>query len=282
MSPTDPFRLPEGPVQIAFSGGRSSAFMLHQLLTANNGLPDRVRVIFTNTGREMPQTLDFVAECGARWGVDIVWLEYRYEDAPMAVRVDYASASRKGEPFAALIRRKRHLPNPAARFCTAELKVRTAKRWLVAQGWQHWVSALGIRADEPRRLNTAPDRQRWTTWYPLAAAGVSRHDVARFWAARPFDLALPNLNGRCWLGNCDGCFLKSEADLAALARDYPERHRWWEEMEALAARLSNRPEGARFRKEYSRAGLRDFVDRQGDWIFETEGALCQASGGECL
>ena len=52
--------LPDGNVQISFSGGRTSAFMLHQILEANNGLPDRAKVIFTNTGREMEQTLDFV------------------------------------------------------------------------------------------------------------------------------------------------------------------------------------------------------------------------------
>ena len=28
-----------------------------------------------NTGKEMPQTLDFVQECGERWGLAIVWLE---------------------------------------------------------------------------------------------------------------------------------------------------------------------------------------------------------------
>jgi hypothetical protein len=38
---------------------------------------------------------------------------------------------------------------------------------------------------------------------------------------------------------------------------------------------------ARFRKDYTRSSLREFVERQGDWIFDTEGALCQKDGGEC-
>ncbi len=281
----DPFRLPQGRVQIAFSGGRSSAMMLHRILDANGPLePDRVRVIFTNTGREMEATLDFVAECGRHWGIDIVWLEYRYDThhhRPGVAEVSHATAARGGEPFEALIRRKRHLPNPAARYCTAELKVRTAKRWLVLQGWTHWTSALGIRGDEPRRLSSRPDRQRWTPWYPLAGAGIARRDVARFWAAQPFDLALPNINGRTPLGNCDGCFLKSEAARAALARDYPDRFAWWEEMETLASDLSGRAAGATWRKDGSCAALRNVVARQGDWIFDAEGALCQATEGEC-
>ena len=49
-----PFILPDGNVQIAFSGGRTSGYMLHQILEANGGLTDRVEVTFQNTGRGMP------------------------------------------------------------------------------------------------------------------------------------------------------------------------------------------------------------------------------------
>lgn len=79
--------------------------MLHHILEANGGLPDRCIVTFQNTGREMPQTLDFVQEVGDRFGVKIVWLEYR-PDAPKYEVVSHNSASRDGEPFEALIRKK--------------------------------------------------------------------------------------------------------------------------------------------------------------------------------
>ena len=119
-----PYLLPEGNVQIAFSGGRTRAYLLHRIIEANAGIPeDRCVVSFQNTGREMPETLDFVQECGARWGVNIVWLEYR-PDAPFFEVVSHNSASRAGEPFDALIDRKQYLPNKVTRFCTTELKVR--------------------------------------------------------------------------------------------------------------------------------------------------------------
>ena len=54
------YKLPDNNVCISFSGGRTSAFMLHHILEANNGLPDNALVCFQNTGREMPQTLAFV------------------------------------------------------------------------------------------------------------------------------------------------------------------------------------------------------------------------------
>jgi hypothetical protein len=268
--------LPEGNVQIAFSGGRTSAYMLHQILEANGGLPDRARVVFTNTGREMPETLDFVQECGDRWGVKIWWVE----DAPVRTGplfnvVSHNSASRDGEPFNALIRRKKACPDQSKRFCTEHLKYLPARRFLISQGWAEWSNAIGYRADEPQRVKPSTDK-RVTRWFPLFDAGVTKPEILRWWIGQPFNLRIP-----AGLGNCDGCFLKSEAQLAALCRDYPERHRAWEQMEAIASDLTSSPDGSRFRKEYTRAELRSFVERQGDWIFDTEGALCQADHGEC-
>ncbi len=282
------YTLPPGNVQIAFSGGRTSAYMLRQIMDANPGMigDPRVQVTFQNTGREMPETLDFVAEVGARWGVPVVWLEY-LPSAPHFQIVSHNSAARNGEPFDALIDKKQYLPNQQSRFCTIELKIRTAKRYLVSLGWKRWTNATGIRADEPHRLNKPPPKDRWTTWNPLADAGVSRHDVAAFWAAQPFDLRLPNVKGNCWLGNCDGCFLKSEAHVAALAREFPERAAWWEAAEARVGAMEGskgRPkDNAQFSKRYSRAEMREFMERQGDNFDQlvTVGALCQADGGEC-
>jgi len=277
-----PYILPDGNVQIAFSGGRTSAYMLHHILEANGGLPDRAVVAFQNTGREMPQTLDFVAEVADRFNVKIKWLEYRL-DAPGFEEVSHNSAARSGEPFEALIRKKKYLPNQQMRFCTTELKIRPAAKYLKSLGWDYWTNAIGIRADEPRRIRPEDDRgkDRWFIWQPLYRAGVSKHDVALFWRGQPFDLRLPNVKGNAWLGNCDGCFLKSEANVAALAREYPERAKWWEEMEALASSLTS-GKGGTFSKRYSRRELRDFMDRQGDMVDMMPGQLCQADDGECM
>jgi 3'-phosphoadenosine 5'-phosphosulfate sulfotransferase (PAPS reductase)/FAD synthetase len=279
-----PYALPDGPVQIAFSGGRTSAYMLHEILVANGGLPDRAVVTFQNTRREMPQTLDFVAEVARRWAVDVVWLEY-LPRAPHFQIVGHNSAARNGEPFDALIDKKQYLPNQQTRFCTIELKIRTAKRYLVSLGWKRWTNAVGFRADEPHRINKPPPKDRWTVWHPLVDAGVSRDEVARFWDEQPFDLLLPNVKGNCWLGNCDGCFLKSEASVAAFTREYPERALWWEHAEARVGALETskgRPkDNSQFSKRYSRAEMRRMMERQGDFLLSTEGALCQVDHGEC-
>ena len=64
------------PAVISFSGGRTSAFMLKQILNAYGGtLPKDIKVCFANTGKELPETLDFVHEVETMWDVDIHWLE---------------------------------------------------------------------------------------------------------------------------------------------------------------------------------------------------------------
>ncbi len=229
---SDPFRI-IGPAVISFSGGRTSAYMLWGILQAHGGtLPSDVAVVFANTGREMPATLDFVAECASRWGVRVRWLEYRWKPGgPWAEEVSHNSASRNGEPFEALLTGKSALPNPVQRSCTQEMKIRTIKRWVRAElGWAHWSNVVGLRADELHRVERTkkPTRDRWTVATPLAEAGVKLDDVRAFWRAQPFDLRLAGP----WEGNCDGCFLKSRAAIMRMHRDHPERMRWWAEMEA--------------------------------------------------
>lgn len=113
---------------------------------------------------------------------------------------------------------------------------------------------------------------------------MTKDHVAVFWKAQPFDLRLPNIRGNCPLGNCDGCFLKSQAAKAALVRDMPERAAWWEAAERRigAMQKGRRKDNAQFDKRESWAELSGFIERQGDWVFDTDDALCQRGGGECV
>ena len=245
--------------------------MLHQIIDANGGLPDRVEVTFQNTGREMPQTLDFVAEVGHRWGVMITWLEYRYAK-PLYQVVGYQGASRNGEPFDDLIRKKQALPNIFEAWCSAELKTKTAKRYLTHdRKWKSWTSAIGFRRDEMHRTPFQDNRS--TAWTPLRDAGITKRDIAAFWRVQPFDLRLPTIRNKTVWGNCDGCFKKSEMHQTSLCRDFPDRHAWWENHETAR--------GHKFSKRYSRRELREFLEKQGDLILTTEGVLCQKDDGEC-
>ncbi|MFG6660075.1 phosphoadenosine phosphosulfate reductase family protein [Sulfitobacter sp. 915] len=217
-----PYLLPEGNVHIAFSGGRTSAYMLHQIAETNGGIPDCVRVVFANTGREMNGTLDFVQEVSDRWAIPITWVKYS-PVKPWYEVVSHNIAARDGEPFKAMILHKRFVPNGRKRICTEQLKVRAAKRMLVSQGWKSWVKALGIRADEPHR-HDMPDQPREALWMPLVSANVRRDEVLRFWQRQPFDLAAGTVS------NCRQCFQFHRVKLAAQMRAEPQ-DRFPDEME---------------------------------------------------
>lgn len=264
--PHDPFKL-SGPAVVSFSGGRTSGYMLHRILEAHGGtLPDDVKVAFENTGKERLETLDFVERCGQRWGVEIAWLEYRHNPETKShkhsfTRVDYASASRNGEPFEAIIRSRNMLPNVMARFCTSELKMRTQMRWLKSLGWKEWENAIGLRHDEPRRVAKIFARKEVaceTPILPLNDAKVNLAEVSEFWKSHPFDLEL-----RADEGNCDLCFLKGPNKIRRLISERPDSADWWARMESLipsprygtAAFRNDRPRYRTLKEQSSRAVL---------------------------
>lgn len=256
----DPFRI-SGPTCISFSGGRTSAYMLWRVLQANDmSLPDDAVVCFANTGKEDPATLDFVAACEREWSVNIAWLEYQSEEPKFKV-VDHGNASRDGGPFEALIRKKHYLPNPVARFCTEELKVKTIDRYLESRGIEA-DTMVGVRADEPRRVGKLRSRGLLV---PLVDAGVTQAEVQAFWASQAFDLALPFRDGVTALGNCDLCFLKGPQQVMGIIKDKPARAAWWARMEYEV--------GATFRSDRpSYSEMYRFMDSQAD-MFNKEGAV---------
>ena len=225
------------PAVISFSGGRTSGFMLRKIIDAFGGtLPDDVRVIFCNTGLEHERTLEFVYEVARQW-TPVEWVEYcTVDDAPSFRLVTFASASRNGEPFDALIRHRKMLPNVAARFCSSELKTRTKNRYIAADfGWDHFECAVGIRADEMRRISKQRGEGAESVVTPMVDAKHTLDDVLAFWRDQPFDLMLPwGVNS---FGNCVGCFLKSPDKLMRIMREEPQYFAWWAEWESKVASL---------------------------------------------
>lgn len=245
----DPFKI-DSPTCISFSGGRTSAYMLWRVLQSNGRqLPNEAVVCFANTGKEEEATLRFVRECEVRWGVPIVWLEYQSEQPGYKV-VTFETASRQGEPFEGLLFKKQYLPSPVMRFCTTELKIRPMAKYLFDIGITDTktegesFAMVGIRADELRRAAKIPNKER----LPLVTAGVSKHDVAAFWNAQPFDLELPNNNGVTMHGNCDLCYLKPTYQVVSLIAEKPERAVWWARMESTHINKAINDSG-RFRKD---------------------------------
>lgn len=226
----NPFAI-EGPAVVSFSGGRSSAYMLSRIVESHGGsLPDDILAVFANTGREHPATLDFVRKMGDI--CPIVWAEFDLDcDGQYAYRVvDPCSASRNGEPFEKLIDKRRMLPNPVARFCTADLKIRTIARYVKSLGWDEWTDVVGIRADEPRRWARIKSDSNRDIALPMVEDGTTLADVLRYWKGQDFDLELPGNDPA--FGNCDLCFLKARPKIEKVMLSIDGASDWWIKQEA--------------------------------------------------
>ena len=157
---------------VKFSGGRSSAMLLMTLL--ENDLLDPARgdvVVFNNTAAEHPATYRFTRRCFAAAnarGIPCLVTEFQtYEGEYRGAwtrRPAYRLASTqprweghreglhwRGEVFEELVSWAGFLPNAFRRTCTAELKIRTTRRFLA-----DWLSGkagperLGHHASRPR------------------------------------------------------------------------------------------------------------------------------------
>jgi hypothetical protein len=110
---------------------------------------------------------------------------------------------------------------------------------------------------------------------PLADAGVGVQDVTDFWAAQPFDLILPTINGRTLEGNCDLCFLKGAKQVySIIASDRPKAE-WWARMESsVVSGGKYTGDGARFRSDRpSYQQMLDYSDTQFDMFAEHDEAI---------
>lgn len=218
------------------SGGRTSALMVKEYCPADT-LP-----CFQNTGKEDRRTLEYLLRLEDDLGRPIVRLEYRAPprgEAPSMATfevVTHAQLARKGEPFIDMLlcakayRAKVKGKGPIApwamsRICTAYLKIRTQQKYVASLGWDDPTVYVGLRADEPDRIakmNERNEKRDTDERAPLNEAGIVKADVMKYWGSKPYDLEIPE-----YLGNCTGCFLKDEADLATALLDPETEAAWW-------------------------------------------------------
>ena len=297
---SNPYRI-EGPALISFSMGRTSARLLWEILNAHDGsLPADVHVVCLNTGDEDEKSLRFYHECMTRWGALIHLVEFRDNEAGYEV-VGLNSASRSGEPFDALIARKRtetsplgYVPNRGAPYCSTELKARTARDWARGElGWTSgWKVVLGLRYDEKDRVDGAHNRNKsgkdpWVNVTPLYDAKVVTRGVNRFWFGKDrIDLTIPqhllpqgfDLGLWGFEGNCVFCWKKSLAKRRRLIRlaldrgDTAQLQRWI----ARERRTGTTFDLKWSMEEICRSVLEepDFLDLMGELPEDDEGEEC--------
>ena len=103
-------------------------------------------------------------------------------------------------------------------FENLELKGKTlGDKAQFGKGGVEYVAFIGLRHDEPHRIQRVEDRNDTTSGYegehvymPLADMAVTRTDVNDFWDRQEWDLSLPQDTS---LSNCVYCFLKGAFNL---------------------------------------------------------------------
>jgi len=223
----------KGKLNISFSGGRSSAYMTRRLTYDYRNEYD-FNVTFANTGQEHEATLEFIRDCDERWGFNTVWIEAVVNPQKgQGIRhkiVNFETASRNGEPFEAVVA-KEGIANNVHPICSDRLKMLPMRSYLKSIGAENYPTAIGIRADETRRVNEKAAEQKivypMVDWFP-----VTKGQVIDWWQSQEFDLGreqFPPHGLPERLGNCVWCWKKSFPKLIANAKqstamfDFPDR-----------------------------------------------------------
>lgn len=239
------------PLFISYSGGRTSAYMVDKLLE-NYSDQYWFVILFSNTGQEHDKTLEFVHNCEQRWlkrhGVRVIWLEAIVNpEKGKGTRhkvVSFETATRHTDigddtPFAQVIA-KYGLPGPASpQVCTRELKGAVMRSYTRDFEKQHKIkcyTAIGMRADEPKRIMSEADKKRYRVVYPLFDwFPTEKADVLDYWEDQEFDLEIPE-----HYGNCVTCWKKSKAKHIRLIKEHPEYYRFFRRMEELHSNTNNK------------------------------------------
>lgn len=160
---------------VSFGGGVNSVALV--LLLVSEGW--RGPVVFSDTGTEWPETMDYVSLFGewmAKRGLELTVLGPEW---------------RRGKNQLALIEYCEHYrvtPFPAVRWCTSHWKVEPLQRWCESNGYVYSDMLLGISVDEAHRQ---PEKDR-----PLVDRGIDRDGCARIIVDA--GLPLPRKSG-CYL-----------------------------------------------------------------------------------
>jgi len=240
-------------ILISFSGGKTSAYMTWCLLKKYEAIwfPEykmflgveringmiitvEILVVFANTSKEEPETLDFVRDCDLYFGFNTIWIEAVMNESGVGATyklTNFETACRDGSVYESVIA-KHGIPNIENLHCTRELKTVPITKLCRDYGWGNltYQTAIGFRIDEPKRWKKKKQREAQITkkhiYYFVDEKPTTKLQINGWWAFQSFNLQLEDHEG-----NCDLCYKKSENKTMAIIGCKPEKAIWWGKME---------------------------------------------------
>lgn len=205
---------------VSFSGGRTSAYLVHLMEQKRKEEGWDVRYVFMDTGAEHPKTYEFIRNLVNHWGIDLVCLRANIPQE-LGVGVKYFRCNihtikQDLRPWVDMLSKYGTPYNPGGAFCTNRMKTTPFRKYCNKHfGKGKYVTWLGIRVDEPKRL-----KPREGYRFLADIDGSEKEDILNWWSKQPFDLEIPE-----WLGNCVFCIKKGLNKVALASKEEPDQWR---------------------------------------------------------
>ena len=169
---------------VSVSGGRTSAYMAH-LLKEHHSHEYEMLFVMANTSREHPDTLRFMRDVDRHFGLNLVYVQSVVQEAGKASTFETVSENglcQDGTVFVKMIQ-KYGIPNQTFKHCTRELKLNPLHAYVESVWGKDYYTAVGIRADEKRRVSKNAGAGPHNIVYPLIDWHPTRkRDVLHFFS----------------------------------------------------------------------------------------------------
>lgn len=214
---------------VSFSGGRTSAYLVYLMEQRRIKEGLKVHYIFMDTGAEHPLTYTFLKQVVEHFNIELTVIRCKV-NPKMGVGVTYEvipveNAKCDLKPWKDFIK-KYGEPTINAPRCTSRMKTEPHDKYCDERwGKNNYITWLGIRADEPRRLKHfdlnqdlfSQEQEFRPIRYLAELSNFGKQDILDWWATQPFDLQIPE-----HLGNCVFCIKKAQPKLILAVQDEPE------------------------------------------------------------
>lgn len=179
---------------LGLSGGKDStalAILLHKQVP-------QMEYFFCDTGKELPETYEYLDRIKARLGI----------------RIEYLNADKGFDYWLEIYNGV--LPSPQVRWCTRRLKIEPLEKFV---GNDAAISYIGIRADENRE-GYISRKSSIKPVYPFIEQGLVKADILRI--LDESGIGLPDYYRWRSRSGCFFCFFQRKYEWVRLSEEHPE------------------------------------------------------------
>jgi len=179
---------------LGLSGGKDStalAILMHKEVP-------QMEYFFCDTGKELPETYEYLERVKARLGI----------------KIEYLNAERDFDHWLEVFNGV--LPSPRVRWCTRKLKIEPLEKFV---GNDRAISYIGIRADENREgyVSAQPNIH---PIYPFKERGLVKADILNI--LDDSGIGMPSYYEWRSRSGCSFCFFQRKYEWVKLAEKHPE------------------------------------------------------------